>query len=80
MSNTKPTYSWGIDEIHECVPKARANELCAQPLRLSMDWDNCYCAVDDCATTQSTWGGMKTFREMTIIPEGSSALSASGVK
>lgn len=78
VANAKPTYSWGIEEIHECVAPARANPNCYEPLRLSFDFDNCYCAMDECATVSDTWGGMKTFRELISQTYGASALSVSG--
>ena len=78
VANAKPTHSWGIDSIHECVAAARANPLCNAVLGLSFDNDNCYCATDACETFVSTWGGMRAFRELSLQAPDASSLSSSG--
>ena len=78
LANVYPTFSWGIREINECAALARNNANCDTPLAISMDNDNCYCSLDTCDNVVSTWGGMKTFKELTDQPTGVSALSLSG--
>mmetsp|Transcript_27421 Transcript_27421/g.40494 ORF Transcript_27421/g.40494 Transcript_27421/m.40494 type:complete len:643 (+) Transcript_27421:231-2159(+) len=78
VANAYPTFSWGIKEIHECVDFARANIACASPLVLSMDNDNCYCSTDYCINVENTYGGMMTYRELSLQAPDASSLSASG--
>jgi len=78
LANVYPTFSWGIHEINECVALAGNNANCQTPLAISMDNDNCYCSLDACDTVVNTWGGMKTFKELTDQPTGVSTLSLSG--
>ena len=80
VSNAKPGFSWGIEEIHECVTLSRQKSYCHLPLRISFDNDNCYCSSDACDTVVNTWAGMKTYRELTDQPSDVSSLSASGVR
>lgn len=47
--------SWMIQTLHECVASANASDACAEPLSLSIDNDNCYCAVDECTELESLW-------------------------
>jgi len=69
--------SWKIQTLHECVESANENSACASPLSLSIDNDNCYCAVDECTELQSSYSGMVTYKEVgikdsnTLMPIGS---------
>ena len=78
VANAKPTLNWGVEEIHECVAPTRANPNCHTRLHLSMDWDNCYCAMGECDTVKELYEGMRTYREQTLQPYGETSLLALG--
>ena len=80
LANAKPGCgcSWGIESVLECEALARDEPLCAHPLVLNFDNDNCYCATDACETFVSTWGGMRAFRELSLQALNASSLSTSG--
>ena len=77
LANAKPTYSWGIESMTECLALAQANSNCHTPLTLMLDNDNCYCSTDACPTLEAKWGGFRAYQQ-TTLPLDESALSASG--
>ena len=67
--------SWKIQTKSQCFQLADTDAGCVQPLAISMDDDNCYCATTTC-NFETTWGAMNTWIEVGI--RGSSALTAMG--
>jgi len=53
---------WQIKTLSQCLAKSERDPACYSPFALSMDKDNCYCSVDSCQVTVSSWQGMHTWR------------------
>ena len=68
--------SWQVKTIGQCLAKADAHPDCHQPVTLSMDNDNCYCAIDSCDSFIASWPGMETWKE--VAERGTNKLSPLG--
>ena len=60
----KGNASWQVSNIGQCLAKADADSGCHQPVTLSFDNDNCYCAVDACVSTKTSWASMQNWKEV----------------
>ena len=69
-----------IHQYHECVAKADQNNVCAKPLRLSIDNESCFCSRDACETTNSTYSAMDTYVELENQSRDSSTLTPIGIQ